>query len=97
MSSGDALASPSLARRVAGQGAMLFSGFAASQIMSFLRNAIRRPDRGGRADGSEFAGGCFSPDGRLFFVNTQGIGITLAVFRDDGAPIAVSAVGVTPG
>ncbi len=40
MSSGDALASPSLARRVAGQGAMLFSGFAASQIMSFLRNAI---------------------------------------------------------
>lgn len=31
---------PSLARRVAGQGALLLSGFAAAQVMSFGRNAI---------------------------------------------------------
>lgn len=31
---------PTFARRVAGQGAMLFSGFAASQVMSFARNAL---------------------------------------------------------
>lgn len=35
-----ASSSGSFARLVAGQGAMLFSGFAASQVMSFLRNAL---------------------------------------------------------
>ncbi len=28
---------------------------------------------------SEFAGGCFSPDGSTFFVNMQGLGLTLAI------------------
>lgn len=30
--------------------------------------------------GSEFAGACFSPDGKTFFVNIQGPGITLAIW-----------------
>ena len=30
-------------------------------------------------DGTEFAGGCFSPDGSTLFVNMQGLGLTLAI------------------
>lgn len=40
---------------------------------------------------SEFAGGCFSPDGRMFFVNAQGIGVTYAIWREGGRPIQLSA------
>jgi len=40
-------------------------------------------------DVSEFAGACFSPDGRMFFVNSHGVGITYAVWREDGLPIAL--------
>ncbi len=38
-------------------------------------------------DSSEFAGACFSPDGRILFVNQQGPGITYCIFREDGKPI----------
>ncbi len=38
-------------------------------------------------DSSEFAGACFSADGRILFVNQQGPGITYCIFRDDGKPI----------
>ncbi|NEQ29475.1 MAG: DUF839 domain-containing protein [Leptolyngbya sp. SIO4C5] len=31
-------------------------------------------------DESEFAGACFSPDGRTLFVNSQGVGITYAIW-----------------
>jgi len=40
-------------------------------------------------DSSEFAGACFSPDGRIMFVNQQGPGITYCIFREDGKPIDV--------
>ncbi|MEO1168793.1 MAG: alkaline phosphatase PhoX [Pseudomonadota bacterium] len=43
----------------------------AGQIYDFARNA--------HADKSEFCGACFSPDGRIMFVNIQEPGITLAV------------------
>jgi secreted PhoX family phosphatase len=39
-------------------------------IVPFARNAISR---------SEFAGACFSPDGRVLFVNIQASGITFAI------------------
>jgi hypothetical protein len=39
-------------------------------------------------DSSEFAGACFSPDGRIMFVNQQGPGITYCIFREDGRPIS---------
>lgn len=39
--------------------------------------------------GSEFAGICFSPDGRFAFVNAQSLGLTLVIYREDGsAPFA---------
>lgn len=38
-------------------------------------------------DSSEFAGACFSPDGRIMFVNQQGPGITYCIFRENGKPI----------
>jgi len=40
-------------------------------ITDFARNA--------HADGGEFAGACFSPDGRVMFINIQDPGFTLAV------------------
>jgi secreted PhoX family phosphatase len=49
-------------------------------VFPFLRN-IR-----GRA---EFAGACFSPNGKFMYVNTQGAGFTFAVFRDDHRSIHV--------
>ena len=39
----------------------------------------------------EFAGACFSPDGRFMFVNNQQVGITFAVFREDGRPINIDS------
>lgn len=36
---------------------------------------------------SEFAGACFSPDGRYMYVNMQGAGITLCIWRSDSRPI----------
>jgi secreted PhoX family phosphatase len=38
-------------------------------------------------DLSEFAGACFSPDGRILFVNQQGPGATYCIFREDGKVI----------
>lgn len=38
---------------------------------------------------SEFAGGCFSADATKFFCNIQTPGITLMIYRTDGAPILV--------
>jgi secreted PhoX family phosphatase len=43
---------------------------AQGHVGDFARNAISQ---------SELAGGCFSPDGRTFFVNIYGDGLTLAV------------------
>ncbi len=34
---------------------------------------------------SEFAGICFSPDGRFAFVNAQRLGVTLVIYKDDGS------------
>jgi secreted PhoX family phosphatase len=38
-------------------------------------------------DESEFCGACFSPNGKFMYVNSQGIGITYAIWREDGRPI----------
>jgi secreted PhoX family phosphatase len=38
---------------------------------------------------SEFAGACFSPDGKILFVNMQSFGVTFAIFRDNHRPIAL--------
>jgi secreted PhoX family phosphatase len=38
-------------------------------------------------DTSEFAGACFSPNGRYLYVNTQGVGITYVIWRTDRRPI----------
>lgn len=40
---------------------------------------------------SEFAGACFSPDGRFMFVNMQTFGVTYAIFRNDHRPIKLNA------
>jgi secreted PhoX family phosphatase len=40
------------------------------EVFEFARNAL---------SGSEFAGGCFSPDATTFFANIQGAGLTLAI------------------
>lgn len=53
---------------------------AAGGLFQFAHNVI--PE-----DASEFAGACFSPDGKYVFVNSQGIGITYAIWRTDGRPI----------
>lgn len=52
----------------------------AGGLFKFVRNNLNT---------SEFAGGCFSPDGTKFFVNIQTPGITLMVYREDGQPIVV--------
>jgi secreted PhoX family phosphatase len=49
-------------------------------VFVFLRNA---------RDGGEFAGACFSPNGKFMYVNVQSVGITFAVFRDDRRSIRV--------
>lgn len=41
-------------------------------------------------DTSEFAGVCFSPDGRYLFVNSQGAGITYAIWRENGGVIQLA-------
>ncbi|NVK40005.1 MAG: DUF839 domain-containing protein [Oceanospirillaceae bacterium] len=38
-------------------------------------------------DTGEFCGACFSPDGKFMFVNSQNIGVTYAIWRDDGRSI----------
>lgn len=45
------------------------------EIYRFASNALPAP-----FDGSEFAGVCFSPDGRTMFVNIQTPGITMAIW-----------------
>jgi secreted PhoX family phosphatase len=49
-------------------------------VFPFLQNA---------RDNGEFAGACFSPNGKFMYVNTQSVGITFAVFRDDQRSIRV--------
>ena len=49
------------------------------RLFRFARNALVLPDRGGWPDNSEFAGACFSPDGRWMFVNNFGVGITYCI------------------
>ena len=39
---------------------------------------------------SEFAGGCFSPDSRFFFVNLQGGGMTFCIWRNSSKGFTVS-------
>ncbi len=50
------------------------------ELYQFARNALLRPDRNGEPDNSEFAGACFSPDGKTLFVNSQGVGITYCIW-----------------
>ncbi|WP_026291783.1 alkaline phosphatase PhoX [Marinobacterium rhizophilum] len=38
-------------------------------------------------DNGEFCGACFSPDGKFMFVNSQAVGVTYAIWRDDGRSI----------
>lgn len=45
-------------------------------------------------DTSEFAGACFSRDNRWLFVNSQGVGITYAIRRNDDRPIALNDQGL---
>ncbi|MCA9582349.1 MAG: DUF839 domain-containing protein [Myxococcales bacterium] len=40
-----------------------------------------------RASRGELAGVCFSPDGRALFANMFADGLTVAIFREDGAPL----------
>jgi secreted PhoX family phosphatase len=49
-------------------------------VFPFLRNA---------RDAGEFAGACFSSNGKFMYVNGQAVGITFAVFRDDRRSIRV--------
>jgi secreted PhoX family phosphatase len=49
-------------------------------VFPFLRNP---------RDKSEFAGACFSPNGKFMYVNSQGVGITFAVFREDRRSIRI--------
>jgi secreted PhoX family phosphatase len=49
------------------------------RLFRFARNAVIRPDRGGKPGNSEFTGACFSPDGRWLFVNNYGVGITFGI------------------
>lgn len=49
------------------------------RVHAFARNAVSH---------SEFAGPCFSPDGRTLFVNLQGDGLTLAVRGPFEQPLA---------
>lgn len=51
----------------------------AGRLFRFARNAVIRPGREERSDNSEFAGACFSPDGRWMFVNNYGVGITFCI------------------
>lgn len=49
-------------------------------VFPFLRNVL---------DTGEFAGACFSPNGKFMYVNAQRLGITFAVFREDRRSIRV--------
>jgi secreted PhoX family phosphatase len=40
---------------------------------------------------AEFAGACFSPDGHYLYVNLQGQGVTLVIWRTDQRPISLGA------
>jgi hypothetical protein len=39
---------------------------------------------------AEFAGACFSPDGRYMYVNLQGQGMTFVIWRTDQRPISLT-------
>jgi len=51
----------------------------AGRLFRFARNAVIRPDLGGKPGNSEFSGACFSPDGKAMFVNNFGVGITFCI------------------
>ena len=40
-------------------------------------------------DTSEFAGACFSEDGKFLYVNSQGVGITYVIWREDSRSISL--------
>lgn len=65
--------SPAYSQRVVGVDAC-------GGLFNFAKNIIP-------GDTSEFAGGCFSPDGHYFYVNNQGLGITYVIWRTDQRPI----------
>jgi uncharacterized protein len=44
-------------------------------------------------DTSEFAGACFAPGDRIMAVNSQGLGVTYTIWREDGRPIALHQRG----
>ena len=44
-------------------------------------------------DTSEFAGACFAPGDRILAVNSQGLGVTYTIWREDGRPIALAPRG----
>ena len=52
-------------------------------LFDFARNAL---------DTSEFAGACFSTNGKFMYVNSQGVGITYAIWRTDNRPIFLNQV-----
>jgi secreted PhoX family phosphatase len=47
-------------------------------LFDFSRNEL---------DTSEFCGACFSPNGKYMYVNSQGVGITYCIWREDNRPI----------
>lgn len=51
-------------------------------LFDFCKNAINT---------NELAGACFSPDGHYMFVNIQGSGITMCIWREDNRPIYLRA------
>ena len=53
-------------------------------LFDFAKNIIAN-------DTSEFAGACFSANGKYLFVNSQGAGISYAIWRTDNRPIYLNA------
>jgi len=53
-------------------------------LFDFSRNIL---------DTSEFCGACFSPDHKYMFVNSQGVGITYCIWRDDNLRIYLKFAG----
>ena len=71
------------------------------EIFQFARNSVIIPAAqarngiSGDFSGSEFAGACYSPDGRWLFVNAQSPGITLRHHRtvEDRRPLIAARMG----
>ena len=72
--SGGSAGDPNFSQRVVGVDA-------GGGLFTFTRNELST---------SEFAGGCFSPNGHYFYVNAQGLGVTYVIWRTDNRPIYLS-------